>query len=113
MLNKIVKLMSENNISCTTQPDHILNMKFKDYRDNGCNWQFIVNGNEKTMKVTADEWVEIKLEHFDFAIIWNGWLAGLINPNGGQMAAHEKGANEKTFVKSLKVHLKTHPQSGG
>lgn len=99
MVNEIAKILTDKGYTASGK---LLHLKFKDYRGK-CNWQLLINGTGKEQEAVADEWGKIKLKPFDFAVFWNGWLAGLFNPKGGQFSEHPEGANPCTFLKSLKL----------
>jgi len=64
------------------------------------NWTIAAAGKEK-YKTGGGELMDVELEPFHFAVWWNGWLAGIGNPYGGEIAAGEL-ANEKTLLAALK-----------
>jgi hypothetical protein len=99
---ELIKRLGEQGYkNIKAMPDSILTLKFPDSKHPECTWQFFCNANSEPRKIVADEWGEIELGPFDFAVFWNGWLAGLFNPRGGQMAAHHEGANIENLIASI------------
>lgn len=102
MIERMVKILDKKNISCKNSPNEIVHLRFPDYRGGNNFWELFVNGNKEKRKVNAEQWGEIELKPFTFAIFWNGWLAGLMTLFGGEMAVGE-GANKESFLKSLEL----------
>jgi len=65
-------------------------------------WIVCVNGTRETVKAEPEGTMgcnEVPPVHA--ALFYNGWLAGLISPAGGWIAAGE-GANEATFIEAIR-----------
>jgi len=70
------------------------------------NWTIAANGTH--MLVTVGDGTKltgVTLQPFNFAVWWNGWLAGTLNPYGGVIAGHPAGANEDTLIAALKKRI--------
>jgi len=63
-------------------------------------WTFAINGKDETLEVRPDETMGARLKFGHAAIWFNGWLAGIITPYGGEFAAGS-AANEDTFIAAL------------
>ena len=83
-------------------PGKILQKSFPDHRGTA-KWEIIINGNKEPVTVKPEQWGEMSLGPFTMAVFWNGWLAGLITPVAGTIAAHPDGANEDNLLKSLEI----------
>ena len=64
------------------------------------NWTIAVNGHSKKIKCDPEGTMGADIPPYSAAVWWNGWLAGLISPGGGTIAAGEL-ANEDTFIEAL------------
>ena len=103
MIDKIAEILVNKGIKMSEQPGKLLSIEFDDYRGKD-KWKLVVNGNSEKKDLILDGGEKLNMPAFGFAIFWNGWLAGLMTPGGGQMAAHKEGANKKTFLRSLKLY---------
>lgn len=63
-------------------------------------WIIAINPHDEEIEVTIDGTMGGRLREFEAGIWFNGWLAGLINPAGGTIAAGA-GANEDNFIRAL------------
>lgn len=63
-------------------------------------WIFAINGKDETLEVRPDGTMSAKLEFGHAAVWFNGWLAGIFTPYGGEFAAGS-AANEDTFIEAL------------
>ena len=61
------------------------------------NWTIAINGKSHAVEIEPEKCMKAELRPIDFAVWWNGWLAGLFNPHGGIFAAGS-GANEDAFI---------------
>lgn len=65
-------------------------------------WRVVINGTEADHEVAlSDECMGATVPPVHMAVFWNGWLAGILNPAGGVLAAGE-AANEDTFIAAMK-----------
>jgi hypothetical protein len=69
------------------------------------NWTVVLNGTPLTIEAEPEGGMKARLEPFDLGVWWNGWLAGIVTPNGGVLAAHPDGANEETLIVALRRSL--------
>jgi hypothetical protein len=46
--------------------------------------------------------MDVTLQPYHAAAWWNGWLAGLLTPFDGSIAAHPTGANEDALIAALR-----------
>lgn len=68
-------------------------------------WTFAVNGKDDPVKVDLEGTMGVsELRPFHAAVWFNGWLAGIINPYGGEFAAGS-AANENSFINALDAAL--------
>lgn len=72
------------------------------------NWTIAANGKDHEVEVEPEKCMKAKLQPIDFAVWWNGWLAGLFNPYGGTFAAGS-GANEDAFIKAVEKAVQELP----
>jgi hypothetical protein len=98
--------MSEVGWRVHEAPGKMLYKKVPDHRGGGNSWELVINGNAEPRKANraiprAEQWGELELPAFTAAVFWNGWLAGLINPYGGCLAAGS-GANEDALIASIR-----------
>ena len=64
-------------------------------------WTFAANGHRRSFVVPdTKERMGCELKPFEFAIWFNGWLAGIFDAYGGAIVAGE-GANEATLIEAL------------
>lgn len=63
-------------------------------------WIFAVNPHDETLEVTPEGTMGCSVPFGHVAVWYNGWLAGIFAPNGGEFAAGD-GANEDTFITAL------------
>ena len=108
-MKTIIDAIFEKGWKITDYPDKILNKRFPDHRGTGAQWQIIANGNKEPRKVEPDQWGEMELPPFHFAVFWNGWLAGLLSPTpdgnfGGSLAANPNGADEENLILSIEAN---------
>ncbi len=73
------------------------------YRIDG-SWTVAINGHDSAVHVGPDKSMDFDLPPYHMAVWYNGWIAGLVTPDGGSMAAGE-GANEDTLIEALKAKL--------
>ena len=66
------------------------------------NWTIAVNGHNVTQVAHPEGCMDIELKPFNAAVWWNGWLAGLLTPFDGCVAAHPSGANEDALLAALR-----------
>lgn len=68
-------------------------------------WSFALNGMDKEQELSpGPETMGCNVPPYHAAIFYNGWLAGLLSPTGGAIAAGE-GANEANLIEALKGKL--------
>lgn len=69
-------------------------------------WWFASNGHAHA-KVSSSPpgCMPVDLEPFQTAFWWHGWLAGLVTPFGGVIAAHPTGANEERLCADLRAAI--------
>lgn len=66
------------------------------------NWTIAMNGHRESVAVEPEGCMAVDdLPPFTLAAWWNGWLAGMIDPAGGIIAAHPEGANEERLLAAL------------
>jgi hypothetical protein len=104
-VSEIFVAMQEQGWKVHEAPDKILVKKFCDYRGGTVTaaWEVIINGNAEARTVKGIQWGELELPPFTAAVFWNGWLAGLIDPYNGVIAANANGANEDALIKSIRA----------
>lgn len=68
------------------------------------NWTIAVNGTDRTLECKPDGTMGAGIEPFHMAVWWNGWLAGLLHPYGGVIAAGS-AANEESFVAAIRAAI--------
>jgi len=68
------------------------------------NWTVAGHCKEKSIEVDPGRGgMKMTLDPFDFAVWWNGWVAGVVGPIGGIVVGHpsSEGANEDTLIAAL------------
>jgi len=90
--------------------DKVMTKRFPDYRG-GSQWTMIVNANGEPRAV-EEAGFKVDVPPITAAVFWNGWLAGFVDPWGGVIAAHPDGANEDTFLRSLKAAIEKETDNG-
>lgn len=70
------------------------------YRRIDDKWEVATNGHDKPIDVEPPGCMKATIDPYHTAVWYNGWLAGLMTPFGGIIAAGE-GANEDTFIAAL------------
>ena len=103
MIDKFFEIVSKKGWQMGKMPDKCLKIKFPDYRGGKNTWELLGNANKDKRTLIAEQWGDIKVPPFSFAVFWNGWLAGIFNPKEGQLSDHPEGANAETFLKSLEL----------
>jgi hypothetical protein len=68
-------------------------------------WTLAVNAHPAPVDVTPDGTMGAEVPPFTAAVWWHGWLAGLIGPGGGSIAAHPEGANEDRLIADLQAAI--------
>jgi len=68
-------------------------------------WTIAVNGHDKTIQAEPEGMMQAKIPPHSAAIWFNGWMAGILDPFGGIIAAGE-AANEDTFIAALDAAIK-------
>jgi len=101
-------LLAEKKLCVADFPGKILHLLFRDYQNPSCRWELFINGNSFKRHVTAQEWGEIEIDPFMTAVFWNGFLAGMFSPGGGNMACHYQGANIENLLESIKKNVGGH-----
>lgn len=66
------------------------------------NWTIAINGHGKAVQCEPLDCVAIDIPPFHMAVWWNGFIAGLLTPFTGTLAAGDL-ANEDTFIAALKA----------
>lgn len=66
-------------------------------------WTVSINANAEEANVSPEGTMGADVPAFHAAVWWNGWLAGLLSPYGGEFAAHPEGANEDRFIADLRA----------
>lgn len=67
-------------------------------------WWIAINGGGQAAEAAPPDAMSATIEPYHMAVWYNGWLAGLLSPTGGVLAAG-RGANEATFTAALKAAL--------
>ena len=67
-----------------------------------CSWTICLNGGNADIEHEPDGGMKMTIPPFYAAVWWNGWVAGLVSPGGGTIAAHPEGANEDRLLDDLK-----------
>jgi hypothetical protein len=70
------------------------------------NWTVAMNGRQVPIELKPEGAMRITLEPFECGIWWNGWLAGIVNPKDGAIAAHPEGANEDRLIADLEEAIR-------
>lgn len=68
-------------------------------------WHVAANAHKTPVEVEPTGCMAVTLEPFHMAVWWHGWLAGLVNPYGGTIAAHPTGANEDRLISDLEAAI--------
>lgn len=68
-------------------------------------WTVAVNPHSRAIKSEPAGTMGADVPPFTAAVWWHGWLAGLLTPAGGAIAAHPEGANEDRFIADLRAAL--------
>jgi len=71
------------------------------------NWTVAVNAHNEPIVVAPPYCGEVEVPPYSMAIWWHGWIAGMLNAGGGEMAAHPDplGANEDRLIADLKAAI--------
>lgn len=69
------------------------------------------DGDPPEIAIEPEHCMKVELRPFEMAVWLNGWLAGLIDPAGGQFAAGES-ANAETFCAAVKARSQSGVTSG-
>ena len=67
-------------------------------------WYIAANGHKEGITVVPGGMMEVELTPYNFAVWYNGWLAGLFDPFEGIFAAGS-AANADAFCAAIKEHL--------
>ena len=72
-------------------------------------WEIAVNGHHVTLQTAqTHNRMGCQVKPFTCAVFYHGWLAGLLNPYGGVIAAGpDDGANEANFIAALEKAAET------
>lgn len=63
-------------------------------------WIVALNPHEEELEVEIDGTMGGRLQSFEVGVWFNGWLAGILTPRGGAIAAGA-AANEDAFIRAL------------
>lgn len=68
-------------------------------------WTFAINGSDgdKSVEINGSMGID-RLEKYQMAVWFNGWLAGILNPVGGIICAGTAG-NEDVLIKALEERI--------
>lgn len=69
------------------------------------------DGESAVIAIEPPHCMKVELRPFEMAVWFNGWLAGLVNPDNGTFAAGEL-ANPKAFCKAVKARAREGDSSG-
>ena len=64
-------------------------------------WTVAVNGQTDVVTVEPNGCMSLDLAPFDFAVFFNGWLAGIMSPNSDGVFASGTGANPQEFAEAV------------
>ena len=64
-------------------------------------WTIAVNGHPEPVSVQPDGCMAIDLRPFEFAVWFNGWLAGKLTGHGDGVFAIGAGANQQEFAEAI------------
>lgn len=65
-------------------------------------WRVVINGTDAEHEVAGDDkCMGATVPPTHLAAFWHGWLAGLLHPYGGTLAAG-RAANEDTFIAAMR-----------
>jgi len=67
-------------------------------------WIVAINGHKENHSVAPPGCMSVILEPYHIAVWFNGWLAGLMTPFDGVIAAGE-AANEETFIQAVEAAI--------
>lgn len=67
-------------------------------------WTIAVNGTKAQLTCEPEGTMGAAIEPYHMAVWYGGWLAGLLSPYDGVLAAGS-AANEETFVAALRTEL--------
>jgi hypothetical protein len=68
-------------------------------------WIVAANGHREEIEVKPDGTMGCKLQPFEFAIWYNGWLASIMGALGDGFFADGEGANTETFAQAVRKHI--------
>ncbi len=72
-------------------------------------WALVVNPHPRSARVTSTpdgSGMVVDLPPYSMAFWWHGWLAGVIDANGGEIAARHDGANEDALIEALEQAIR-------
>ena len=67
------------------------------------NWWVAVNCTKVERRSEPPGCMEVTLKPYHAAVWWNGWIAGLVTPYNGCIAANPDGANEDALIAALQA----------
>lgn len=67
-------------------------------------WYVACNGHDEAISVSPPDAMAIDVPPYHFAVWYNGWLAGLFHPYGGEFAAGT-AANEEAFTAAVRQSI--------
>jgi len=65
-------------------------------------WTIAINGTKQKHKVEPADHMPVTIKPFEMAVWWCGWLAGILSPDGGILAAGGL-ANSDTFCAACRA----------
>ena len=68
-------------------------------------WTIAINGHREEVECKPEGTMGAPVPGFGMAVWWHGWLAGLIGPGGGGLAAHPEGASEDRLIAALEARI--------
>lgn len=72
------------------------------------NWTIALNAHNAPVHVdlqVEQDLMPVDVPAFGAAVWWHGWLAGLLTPGAGAIAAHPEGASEERLIADLKAAI--------
>lgn len=94
-MKTIEVLEKEGHNSLTELPDKIWIKKLDD------NWTFAIHANkDEKREIEPEGCMKCDAKAGELIVWWNGWIAGILTPFNGVLAAGEL-ANENTFIEAL------------
>lgn len=73
-------------------------------------WTIAANGHTEPVSVEPDGCMAADLAPFEFAVWFNGWLAGILTVSGDGVFASGAGANQQAFSRAIDQFIAEIPE---